>query len=529
MRKKIGKIQAQSGISESFREKCKDTLLLKILEYAPYITKGSEHDPHTILRDAKRAMMAVMQAILTSDICYGHSLYHESKIIENKCQYVTVMHRLYHQVLKIPLGAKVYQFPQVLSVCVTGDGGRLPKVPINTPMVPLAFMRCLGLNKYAQHSRHSGLPILLSKKSDHDFVLPKYLNKVCKNLKGEGHFCIYNENCATWFVYKYKRWDNADWSWNHKNTTNSVSPTGNYSLTGITRYNDGEFKGLLNRADKLYHCLDQGIKPNSDGFTHEQLLQNGFQGYRLTTNKVAHIWGTRVQQMWQDFVAQHPDRQYSEEYKHSKLISFATKMQVGVLGVSNVGNWCGLFDVCHAWWAWVNYILSFIIMLMWCVWQWSEDEVVLVVSCLGVEFVTTQVEKYLKENATRNPKKYIKIHTNGTILRTIIHGLHEALCQAAVIADNKRVENSENNEFVITLICVFIRITTLMRKGFATLLKDEFEWPEDDSTPPEIEEMIDAVRLATYLAYHLCYQSVSYLLCAMCITQAHTHKVIYSM
>ena len=150
-----------------FRNQCQNILLNDILQIAPYIHKGPISDPHTIIRSARAAIAVVMKAYLLSEMCYGHTLYHESNIIENECVYVTVMHNLYHNILGLPIGTKVYHFRKILTVVVTGDGGRLPKVPLGTPMVPLAFVRVLGLKDYAHHSRHSGLPILISKLGDH--------------------------------------------------------------------------------------------------------------------------------------------------------------------------------------------------------------------------------------------------------------------------------------------------------------------------------------------------------------------------
>ena len=143
-RKKIGQVPTLRGISPEFRKDCKDILLTKIYYQAPYVLKGDPNDPHTILRDALRGIKCVMQGFLVSALCFGHSPYHESQIIDHECQNVSVMHHLYHNILGIPYGATVYQFTQVLTVIVTGDGGRMPKVPRTTPMLALAFIRVLG-------------------------------------------------------------------------------------------------------------------------------------------------------------------------------------------------------------------------------------------------------------------------------------------------------------------------------------------------------------------------------------------------
>ena len=501
------------GISQQFRKQCREVLLGKIICSAPYTFKGDLSDPHTIIRDAKQAMICVMRSYLLSEMCFGHSPYHESKIIEEEVQHVTFMHHLYAHDLRIPLGARVYEFPQLLTVCITGDGGRIPKVPMNTPLIALAFVRVLGLNYYAHHSRHSGLPVMISKLGDHHPNLPGYMFEVCQNLNGAGCFYIYHVSKQCYCVYKYKRWDNADWAWSHKMCNNAVGPTGAYGLPGITRYNNGNFKGVLNRTDKLYHCLDHGITTNEKGLGHDKLIRDGFVGYTLTTTEVANIWGHQVDARWNEYVAKYPNKIFTSKQQRKKRIQFAREMQIGVLGVSNVSNWGGIFDVCHAWWSWMNYILCFVIMLMWCVWNWSEEQLLMFVSCLGVEFITKQVKDYIQDNKKRSVKKYISIHTNGIILRTVLHQWHEALCQAAVIACDRYDEGIDLNEHCITLLCVFIRISTKMRKSFGTLLTDSFTWPTNGSRPPKIQELIDDVRLATYIAYHCCKNIVCYLCC----------------
>ena len=364
----------------------------------------------------------------------------------------------------------------------------------------------LGLNHYAHHSRHSGIPILISQLGDNHPDLPIYLRESCINLSNDGYFYIYHETKNIYCVYSYKRYDNADWSWYHKNCNNAVGPTGKYGLVGVTRYKKtgGIFKGLLNRPDKYYDCLQKGITTNEDGWDHETCLENEFDGYRLTTATVANIWGEQVDQKWNEYQADHPNTNFTAKQERLKRVHFAKQLEIGILGANNIGNWCGIFDVCHAWWSWMNYMLCFIVMLMWCVWLWSDDDVICVISCLGVEYITNQVDKYLKSNAARDASKWIEINTNGVILRTVIHGWHNSLCEAVHIAESKRLETRSKSEHNTTLLCVLIRISTLMHESFSILLTDRFEYPSGGGRPNIINKLIENVRLATYLAYHLC-------------------------
>ena len=485
-------------------------MLRDLHRLAPIYTDEDEKgDPHTIYRFAWDAMRLGMFVYLQSECVQGHSPWHETNIVINNITTCTYINQKYLD-MGINIGEKVYEWHNVLTVCVTGDGGRLPKVPNGTPIIACAFLRILGLNDYAHHSRHSGVPILLSRLGDNHPEIPKYMSIVCTNLGANGCFRLWCTRYKCWCIYNYVRFDNGDWAWTHKMGTNSAGPGAEYCFPGIMRYFDGAYYGVQNQIIRLYHCLTRGIRTNEDNVDHQTLVDDKFDGYILTKPEVANELGVMVEQDWQDYVLENGLNEDDIDPKQARKrkIDMAKQYRHGFIGPLIVAGFLSVFDVCHAWWGWMNYVFCLFVMLLWVVYEWSDDDIIDVMDEIGVDYLSLQVEKYMDSNKSRDPKKYLTVYTNGTILKHVINGWHSGLCKAAHIADEKRLESNPDNYNCVGVICLFIRVSTLMRRAFSIFLTDKFDWPEDGSRPPLIQELIDCVRLATFLAYNLCSKMV---------------------
>ena len=506
---KTGDVSVIHGIGQDFRKQCWNKMLQDLHRLAPIYKEGPDHNPHTIWRYAWDAMRLGMFVYLQSDSVYGHSPWHESNINVNNIETCTHVSKKYLD-LGVEIGEKCFEWNNVLTVCVTGDGGRLPKVPHGTPMVACAFLRILGLNDYAHHSRHAGVPILISRLGDNHPDIPDYMSVVCTNLDANGSFKLWHQRYQCWCIYNYVRYDNGDWAWMHKMGTNAAGPGAEYRFPGIVRYFNGAFYGVRYKLKNLYHCLSSGIRTNEDNVEHDQLVEDNFKGYTLTKQDAADAMADQVETEWEEYLYYNTLEEDDIEPKEARNIKkdFAKKFRHGFIGRTIAAGFLSIIDICHAWWGWMNYIFCLFVMLLWIVYEWDSDDVVQVLDEMNVDYITLQVEKYMDGNKSRDPNKYLTIYSNGVILKNVINGWHGALCTAAKIADLKRIETNENNYGCVNTICVFIRVSTLMRRGFSIFLKDKFEWPADGSRPPLIQELIDCVRLATFLAYNLCSKMV---------------------
>lgn len=147
---------------------------------------------------------------------------------------------------------------------------------------------------------------------------------------------------------------------------------------------------------------------------------------------------------------------------------------------------------------------------LWCIREFDLDDYVTVADKVGHRWIAKQIIEYAEDtNTTRDPKVDLEIHSNGTINKYLINALPNVLGTAADICDKIAAQNGRIDESGTTMMCVLMRVSALMRKCFGTVLKEKFEF-KNDETPVEILEMIENVKLATYITYHLCDDLVCY-------------------
>lgn len=150
-------------------------------------------------------------------------------------------------------------------------------------------------------------------------------------------------------------------------------------------------------------------------------------------------------------------------------------------------------------WAINIAFLNILVMLMWCVWEWTDAEIRSVISCIGVSMFTVQVSAYMESNNTKDCGVWPKIHMTGLTNKLSLHGYIYALGEAANIAWKYEALRGGNNSMESSIIAILFRMHTLMRRGFGILFTYTFDKPEDGSRPPLIQEMIDNIRLATFI------------------------------
>ena len=149
-------------------------------------------------------------------------------------------------------------------------------------------------------------------------------------------------------------------------------------------------------------------------------------------------------------------------------------------------------------------VTQWFIHYLWCVRELQLQELLLIAKKISYDWIFNQIEEYAKKtNPTRDPDVLFDIKTNGTINKYIINSWPETLCCAAEICNKIVEENDTDDKSSVAICCILIRVSSLMRKGFATLLTDKFESENDGFKFEKIEEMIQNIQLATYLTYHL--------------------------
>ena len=489
-------------------------VLDKLYTMAPIIEDfgqtSSLPDPICIRRNVLQALKCIISVQLDCDMLVGHSPYNYSAIGEpTKCTYVHSAHTDYN----IPIGDQFYEFKTPITTCVTGDGGYMPRVPYGTPTIPAAFLRVLSLNDCLQHCKHSGILILLSKLSDHHPNIETWMDEICSDFESAGTFAIYSDKRNIWCIFNYIRTDNGDWSWSHKITTRTVGPTAKYNNTALVRWNKGEPKNVQNNQYRQYHALVGNFVKNTDKKSDEQLKKDKFTGYTLISRELANEFALQTECLLEEYKKENPDLDINYKQERELRKKFAYCFKHGYLYVTKSNYNFGLFDPNHMWWSWMKRTLEIFFRWGWCVREWDVKSFIHIAKQLDVTWIITQLTEYVEDiNTDRDPKIAINLKTNGEINKNLIHSWPYSLCAAAEV-EHKLSQNEDTYDSSgVTLICIVIRASSLMRKGFATLLTDKFELKKDDETPDQIQDMIDNIQLATFIVYHLFDDLVTYIL-----------------
>ena len=548
--------------------------IYEISEWEHIYESETDVCPHTLLRNLWWALFLYMDSFINNKMCQGYSIYRPSEGYDERfietCDEASFAER-YH----ISVGERFYLWDEKLILSLTGDGAsNVKNTPNDVYTMCLAYLKVFAFEYDLLQCRHAGIPVLISSLPDKDDRVANYMQKLSNQLQYEGTLNVWCKEMKCWFLFDYRKYSTGDWAWQHKMSQLAVSAAGNYALINACKYEDGTPYTV--HKDEYIDCL---VGVRIQPYEIDKLTQaiNNFQDFfTLTTNDIASYWSDLVEtDVWKKL-----DRlpgPWTEEYEKKLRLKIATKQRHGILkrGVGNQWDFDGgVFDICHCNWSISLSLLVLLVMLMWCVWKWTDIEIVYVLSFLGAPTIVFQAVKYLTElNPNRNPKIWPKFHTTGLTNKIMFNGFPYSLVIAADIAWRYEITRNDNNNTVTYILAVFWRVTTLMKRAFGILFKSRFDKPakkknknknkneneindnnnnnnndnndtdieienenknenENDNNdtdieieieienenkndnenendeeyirPPLIQEMIDCVSLATFIAYNLC-------------------------
>ena len=513
---------SQRGNTKTINHTIMQQWLYKIEKISGWNHYGSYDNPHTLIRNGYDALVLYLGSFINNEMCRGYSKYHWSTV--NPKDIKVCNDASFAQKYNIDLNDKYYEFDELLTLCLTGDGaGNVKNSPCNVKNVALAFLKVFAFENDLLQCRHAGILVLLSSLGDSDRRVVNYMQQISADLGVYGHVAVWCTKLEAWFCWEYKKFNTGDWAWQHKMSHCCVGSTADYALVNKIVYDSQteSWRGL--HKSEYYHCLvGTHVQPYEEiKMAQETSKANREEGkfYSMLTNNIAHGFASNVESKVDKLKEQARRRgtidKWTEKYEHQQRIKISKKQKHGILymGNENVMDFeCGIFDPNHCMWAIIFTFLHVLMMLMWVVWKWKRDEVQHVIARLGCGTITDQACEYMDGNKSRNVKKWPKFHATGLTLKYILDGFVFALVDAANFAWAHEESKQDGNFAATLIIAVIFRVFTLMRKAFGILFTSQFDLPDDGSTPPKIEELKHLVKLATFIAFCLC----PILVCFLC-------------
>lgn len=388
----------------------------------------------------------------------------------------------------------------------------IPNLPEDVKGMNCLFLRILTHNMDMIHSPHFGMVALYAAKHarhyDENMVIAK-IQELFENIGQSGFLKYYNPKRNFWVCFPFNRHEGGDWPWIHKFITRSTNQNSTYPFIEITKCDaHGDLTNVKNDNIELYACLIGTHIPCFELTNLRQLYVRGQTRYTITPTIIASMMGSQVDDIVieekNDALNDDSCINYDSEYEHKRRSEIAKSLGHGIL--HNIGNidLRFLFDSFHFMWRFPIRMISTLVTIMWCVWGFHKNHVLMVLNQLGNEFLTSQFEQWMDNNADRMSYKPCEIKTRGKTCKQTLNKLPFAITMAMHIATHYDYQRNENIDIILTVLCVMYYVCVLMTQSICILFKKQYTSISADGRSEMIELMIDMVNLATYVSYHLC-------------------------
>ena len=357
--------------------------------------------------------------------------------------------------------------------------------------------------------RQAGISIFTSTLTENNSRLRQLWSECSQNIGGEGYLkvdCI-PLNCVT--QIKYKRFDCADWKWLYQISRQCAAPTAIFGIFNFVYWENGVVVGVPSR-----YWYEAGMSPlmtpayNVPSF--QECLNGNFHGFTVArAETLRHLGGITdaaiAAAKEYDNLNGHGHLWADSEYEHQQRLKLSLKhSKSGILTGEGWTDETDLFDPCHGFWAFVKVLLQIFVMLIWCVWMWTEEDVIAVVAVFANTSLTADVQSFIQNNARRNPRQWFKCNTTGLMNKRLINSWPHVIHLAAHMAVLYEDDNEHSNRHTATLILVlYWRIISLMRFVWYVMFKTKFDKNANNDRPALIQQMIDKCRLAVKLAHRM--------------------------
>ena len=186
--------------------------------------------PHTMVRkEGKDALQLYLESFINNKMCKGYGWCHNSvvKNVEDvqECNEAMANH------FDIDEGDRYILFSKPLIITLTGDGAsKVKNTPAQVGGMSLGFVKPHTFDHGLQQSRHSGVPVLVSRLPDSDDRIAEYMHIISDSLKHTGTIAAWCNRLNCWFLFEYRKYSTGDWAWQHKMSHMAVGASGTYAL-----------------------------------------------------------------------------------------------------------------------------------------------------------------------------------------------------------------------------------------------------------------------------------------------------------
>lgn len=198
---------------------------------------------------------------------------------------------------------------------------------------------------------------------------------ICDSDRAKCHVCIDSI-----------RINSGDWEWNAYINHRCITHAGTYNIIELTHFRDGQPCNVPYNNAALYDALMSGIEERYWPGNRPSLgvcFEQGLTFYTLTDNEIWDLWGSVMEDTFAERVAHLTEEELTSEFEHNLRKKISHDMCNGLLRRTLLSIISYVFDVLHFKLRFTISTLVWFICIMYCVWEWTVEEVLLVLDNFG--------------------------------------------------------------------------------------------------------------------------------------------------
>ena len=452
-------------------------------------------------------------------ISEGTSIYHNKHFKDGRdIHKITLLNQDIIDKYGLKIGDKYAIQKTPVTLVLSGDEAvNIPNLPESVKGMNCVILRILSHGPHMIHSPHCAMIVLYAAKYariyDEKLVIEQ-IQQLFNGIPHSGHLKYYCAERQFWVCYPYVRHEGGDWPWIQKFITRTMNQVSTYPIPEILKCTKtGDLINVKNNNEDLYQCLIGTHIPCWCFENVSDIYDDSKDVYTIIQQNVVQAMGSQVQSILRQEIEQAEEmgnaEKYTEKFIYERRKAIAKSLGHGILYPMAKVDLRYLFDCFHFMWRFSLFMVTNFVVIMWCVWKFEKEHILLILGQLKNEYLVSQFEYWMDNNMER-ATKIPEIVARGQTCKTTLNNLPYAIVMAMQVSVKYAFKYDNSANIVLTVLCIMYYVVTVMTQAMSILFMKQYTQINRDGTSVLINLMIQLVNLATFVTHHLCSALVKY-------------------
>lgn len=374
---------------------------------------------------------------------------------------------------------------------------------------------CVGMRQ----SPHSQMAVMYADKHttywDEALVVAR-VQSIRQELGAGGSQSYYSEKYDFYVCYDVIIDESADWMGMTKWWQRTLGPNSKYPNPEILRIDENGNMSNVENTNAAHYEATFG--------THVPLFQidhiseahiPGQVTFTSTPSEMGQYLAAGVEKTLNDEIAEAYENgthgKYTGDYMHERRKSIAKSMGHAFCYLTAPLNYVHHFDPNHFQWSWIMVELVIFVVLMYSVWGWPKESILLVLSYLHCLYILYQFEDWMDKNPSRRMTQLPQVRSRGDTACKILNNMPYAIVCAMHVAEWTEEEFEDDIDVILVILSILYFTFVIMKEIFGILFKTKYYLFTADGRAVLVDLMIKKNKQVIYVVYNLATVLVEYM------------------